>query len=284
MSTPEIVIRPRAAWLRLDLKELADFRDLMWLLVRRDFVAKYKQTILGPAWFVLQPLMTTLVFTLLFSGVLGIKTGNVPPILFYLCGQLAWNYFGQTLNGTGNTFTHNAHLFSKVYFPRLVVPLAVSISNLVAFGVQLGLFLVVYAWYAVTQPAAIQPSWLIVTLPLVLVQTGLTAFGVGLWIAGLTAKYRDFAHLLGFLTQLWMYGTPVIYPLSTLLEKLPPHWQWLAYVNPMTAPVETFKAAFLGAGTVTPTLVLVSVAISVVVGVTGLFYFQRVERSFVDTA
>lgn len=284
MNTPEIVIRPRAAWLRLDLKELAEFRDLLWLLVRRDFVAKYKQTILGPAWFIVQPLMTTLVFTLLFSQVLGIKTGNVPPILFYLCGQLAWNYFSQTLNATGNTFTNNAHLFSKVYFPRLVVPLSVVVSNLAAFAVQLILFLAFYAWYAVTKPEAIQPSLLILALPLVLLQTALVAFGVGLWIAGLTAKYRDFSHLLGFLTQLWMYGTPVIYPLSTLLEKLPPHWQWLAYVNPMTAPVETFKQAFLGAGTVTPLATGISAGITVVVAFTGLFYFQRVERSFVDTA
>lgn len=280
MNTPiETVIRPRRSWLRLNFSELVQYRDLLLILVRRDFVAKYKQTVLGPAWFVIQPLLTTLVFTVVFGKVAKVPTDGVPPMLFYLCGLLGWNYFAQTLNATGNTFTHNAHIFGKVYFPRLVVPLSLVISNLFAFGIQLVVFLGFYAHYRwnLGTPLAIDST--IGLLPVVILHSAVLALGAGLWISALTAKYKDFSHLLGFLTQLWMFATPVIYPLSQIPEK----WRWLAVANPMTTVVETYKRMFLGTGTVEPAHYALSLAVTLFIAITGLLYFQRVERTVVDT-
>lgn len=277
--TQEVVIRPRRSWLRFDFGELVQYRDLLLILVRRDFVSKYKQTVLGPAWFVIQPVLTTLVFTVVFGNVAKVPTDGVPPLLFYLCGLLGWNYFAQTLNATGNTFTNNSHIFGKVYFPRLVVPLSLVISNLFAFGIQLVVFLLFYAHYRwiVGTPLAFDST--IALLPLVVIHSAVLALGAGLWISALTAKYKDFSHLLGFLTQLWMFATPVIYPLS----QIPGKWRWLAVANPMAPVVELYKRMFIGAGTVEPAHYALSWAVTLIIALTGMLYFQRVERTVVDT-
>lgn len=277
----QLVIRPSQSWLRIDYRSLWQYRDLLLLLVRRDFVSKYKQTVLGPAWFILQPLLTTLVFTVIFGGLARLSTDGVPPVLFYLCGLTAWSYFAQSVTSTSSTFVSNAHLFGKVYFPRLIVPLSSVLSNLLAFAIQLATFLAVYAYFKLVTAAGATfgPRPELLLFPLLVVQIAMLSLGVGLWMSALTAKYRDFAHLSGFMIQLWMYATPVIYPLSVVPEK----WRWVAVLNPMTVPVESFKALFLGVGSVSPAHIGLSVAVSVCVLLTGLLAFQNVERNFVDS-
>lgn len=279
-STAEIVIRPTRGWFRLDLADLWRYRDLLWLLVHRDFVSKYKQTVLGPAWFILQPLMMTAVFTVVFGMVARIPTDGVPPVLFYLAGLLGWSYFAQTFQVTSSTLTFNASIFGKVYFPRLVVPLSTVISGLLAFGLQLATFLAFLGYYKFFTPAGagLTVGTGILWFPAVMVQIAALSLGVGLWMAALTAKYRDFAFLSGFLVQIWMYATPVIYPLS----RIPEEWRWVAAVNPMTTPVESIKLMFLGQGTVDPLHAAISVGLTLFFLVTGLALFQKVERTFVD--
>lgn len=280
-STHEIRIRPNQSWLRLDWRALFEYQDLLFLLVRRDFVSKYKQTVLGPVWFVLQPLLTTVVFTVVFGGFARIPTGGVPPILFYLCGLLGWGYLAQIFNSTSATFVTNASLFGKVYFPRLVVPLATVLSSLFAFGIQLVTFLAFYLAYKLSPGTAslFGFRWQIIMLPLLVLQIAALSLGVGLWMSALTAKYRDFFHLSGFIVQLWMYATPVIYPLSAVPER----WRWLVALNPMSVPVECCRYMFLGTGGVSPGEIAVSVAATVLLLFSGLLLFQKVERTFVDT-
>ena len=282
-SAYERVIRPRRAWYEIDWARLFHYRDLLWILVRRDFVARYQQTILGPVWFMLQPLLTTAVFTLVFARALGTKTDEVPPFLFYLCGMLAWGYFSNVLNGTGSTFTVNAAMFGKVYFPRVIVPVAAVISNLMAFAVQAVTFLVVYGGYLLFSErarAVIHPDPLaLALLPLLLVQTAVLGLGFGLVLSAASAKYRDLQHAVPLLVQLWMFATPVIYPLS----QLGPRAQWIAALNPLTSIVELFRRAFFGVGTVTPGQVGLSVTATLLVLLVGFAWFQRVERTVVDT-
>lgn len=277
----ELVIRPTRGWFHLNLGDLWRYRDLLFLLVHRDFVAKYKQTILGPAWFILQPLLTTLVFTVIFGKVAKIPTDGLPLVLFYLAGLLGWSYFAQTFQTTSGTLIANAHLFGKVYFPRLVVPLSAVISNLLAFSLQLGTFLCFWGYYKffTVAGASFGFSSAIVWLPLLMVQLAALSLGVGLWLSALTAKYRDFVHVSGFIIQIWMYATPVIYPLSQIPEK----WRWLAVLNPMTMPVEAMKYMFLGQGIVIPTYLSVSLGMTGLLLLTGVLIFNKVERTFVDT-
>lgn len=277
----ETVIRPSTGWLNVDLAGLWRYRDLLWVLVHRDFVARYKQTVLGPLWFIVQPLLTTLVFAVIFGKVAHIPTDGVPPFLFYLTGLLGWNFFANTFTGTSNTLAANAGIFGKVYFPRLIVPIATVISGGIALGIQLVTFLLVWASYRYGTPAGgdLQLSWTVLWFPLALLQIAVLSLGAGLWMSALTAKYRDFAFLSGFLVQLWMYATPVIYPLSAV----PARWRWLAAINPMTVPVDAIKAIFLGQGVVTPTLALISGLVTLVILLGGLVVFGKVERTFVDT-
>ena len=274
-------IRARQRWLHLPLREIADYRDLLFLLVRRDFVAKYKQTLLGPLWFIIQPLLTTLVFAIIFGNVAKIPTDGLPPVLFYLCGLLGWTYFAQTFNTTSTTFVTNAPLFGKVYFPRLIVPLSVTVSNLLAFALNLLIFCGFLAYFNFFTAAgdSLHVTWNAFLLPLLIVQLAATALGVGLWVSALTAKYRDLTHLSAFLIQLLMYATPVIYPLS----QIPSNWQWLASLNPMTMIVENFRLMFLGQATASVALTLLSAGISFVLLFTGILLFQRTERTFIDT-
>lgn len=280
-SPYELRIRPNRNWVRLDWRGLWQYRDLLLLLVRRDFVSRYKQTILGPVWFVLQPLLMTATFTVVFGTVAQIPTDGVPSVLFYLCGLLGWTYFSQNFQSTSTALIGNAALFRKVYFPRLIAPLAAVLSNLFAFAIQLVSFLAIYAFYKSFTQAGQQfgMRWEVIALPLIVLQIALFSLGVGLWLSALTVKYRDFQHLSSFLIQIWMYATPVIYPLSRVPEK----WRWIAILNPMTMPVETMKHVLLGTGSSNPDYLAVSVAGTLVTLVSGLLVFQKVERTFVDT-
>jgi len=280
-SNYEIVIRPTRGWLQLNLGEIWQYRDLLFLLVHRDFVAKYKQTILGPAWFVLQPLLTTVVFSIVFGEIAKIPTDDLPRMLFYLAGLLGWNYFAQTFQSTSATLVANAGIFGKVYFPRLVVPLSAVISNLFAFALQLATLLAVWIYFKLFTSAGglFGFSASIVWFPLVLLQVAALSLGVGLWLSALTAKYRDFTFLSGFIIQIWMYATPVIYPLSQIPEK----WRWIAVLNPMTMPVEAIRIMFLGQGTVVGAYVLLSLSITVLLLLSGILVFSKVEKTFIDT-
>ena len=277
---PEIVIEPTHGQRFVNWRDLYAYRDLMWLLVWRDFATRYKQTVLGPLWHIFQPLLTTIVFTVVFSQVAELPTDGLPPTLFYLCGLLAWNYFSQTFNSTSSTLTANAGLFGKVYFPRLIVPLASAISNGVSFLIQLCSFFAILFLYRASHPTVVcGPRWeAIVLLPLILLQLAAFSLGVGLWLSALTSKFRDFSVLSGFMLQLWMYLTPVIMPLA----KVPPQWHKFIAANPVTMPVECFRYLLLGQGWINVSLIYVSIGATVVTLITGILVFQRIEKSFVD--
>lgn len=272
------LIRPRSGWFDINLSELWSFRDLILLFVRRDFVAYYKQTILGPFWFLLQPLFSTLVFTIIFGKIAHIPTDGLPQILFYMSGITVWNYFSSCLTSTSNTFVNNAGIFGKVYFPRLVVPISVVITNLLTFTIQFGLFLA-FLFYFYFNGSSIRPGWWILLTPLLLVQMAALGLGVGILVSSMTTKYRDLAFAVGFGVQLWMYATPIVYPLS----QIPTKWQWLFALNPMTAIVETFRYAFLGSGTIQPWVMGLSLMITFIILVIGIVLFSRVEKTFMDT-
>jgi len=280
-SNYEIVFRPTRGWFEPSLTDVWQYRDLLFLLVHRDFVARYKQTILGPTWFVLQPLLTTIVFSVIFGEVAKIPTDGLPPMLFYLTGLLGWNYFAQTFSSVSGTLVNNAALFGKVYFPRLIVPLSVVISNFFTFALQLATLLTLWIYFKLFTDAGplFGLSVGIVWLPLVLLQVAALSLGGGLWLSALTAKYRDLVVLSGFIIQIWMYATPVIYPLSQIPEK----WRWLAVLNPMTMPVEAIRVMFLGRGTIMMAYLALSVGITILVLISGLLVFNRVEQTFIDT-
>ena len=276
----EVTLRPNTSWLQLELKGIWQYRDLLSLLVWRDFVAKYKQTILGPLWFIIQPLMNSLVFTLIFGKVVQLSTDGLPPFLFYLCGQLGWNYFAQNFGANSATLLNNAGLFGKVYFPRLVVPLASLVSNLLTFLIQAATFFAFYLYFKYGLKAGgFQMDWRAVFLPLLVLQSAALSLGLGLFMSSLTAKYRDLSHLTPFLIQIWMYGTPVIYPLS----KFPEQWRWIVALNPMTSIVEAYRLVLLGTGTVEPLSLLCSAVFTVAVLIAGMLLFGKVEKTFVDT-
>jgi lipopolysaccharide transport system permease protein len=254
------------------------YRDLVMLFVRRDFVSNYKQTILGPIWFFIQPLLTTITFYVIFGRVAKLGTDGIPPFVFYLAGNTVWGYFSQSLTAVSTVFTTNAAMFSKVYFPRLTMPLSIVISNLVRFGIQFGLFLLVWGYYLATN-TSIHPGWQIVLTPVLVVLMGLLSLGLGMIFSALTTKYRDLAMLLTFGVQLALYATPVIYPLS----KVPAQYLWLLLANPMSAIVETFRVGFLGTGIFSWLYLGYSVAITLFILLVGVVIFNRVEKSFTDT-
>lgn len=279
--TYEVVIRPKQPWLYFDWRGLIQYRDLFWEMVRRDFSARYKQTILGPAWFVINPLINAVIMFLVFVKGLGVTTDGVHPILFYLGGQLGWSYFSQVLGGTSNTLGGNVHVFGKVYFPRLVVPFSVVASNLISLAIQLATFAVTFAYLALTDSAvASRPTLWVAALPLIVLHTAMLALGTGLILSAVSAKYRDFSHLTSYLMQLWMYVTPLMYPLSQIPEK----WRWAFMLNPMTSIIEQFRAILLGTPGVTLSQYGFSVAVTLVLFVTGVLLFQRTARTFIDYA
>jgi len=275
----EIVLRPDTGWRSAELAGLWQYRDLLSLLVWRDFVSKYKQTVLGPLWFIVQPVAMTLVFAVIFGKIAGLSTDGLPPVLFYLCGQLGWNYFSQTFTSNSTTFVTNSALFSKVYFPRLVVPVAALVSNLIAFAIQFATFVGFYLYFKyVLHAGGFAAGWMVTLLPLLVLQTALLSLGASLVMSAATAKYRDLTHLSALLLQIWMYATPVIYPLS----KFPADWRWIAVLNPMTPIVEAFRLVLLGTGTVQPLDLAVSIGTTMVLLAAGLVLFGRMEKTFVD--
>jgi lipopolysaccharide transport system permease protein len=280
-SFKTIHIRPRKGTFDIEWLSLWRYRDLMRMLVYREFATRYKQTILGPAWYVIQPLLTTLIFIAIFGYVAKISTDGTPPILFYLCGLLGWNYFSMTLAATSNVFQSNAQIFGKVYFPRILVPLSSAVSQGFGWSVQILTFLIFFGYFLLftEDGSGLEPQWGLVAVPLLVVQAALTALGAGFWLSALTAKYRDLQQIQAFLLQAWMYLTPVVYPLS----QIPERWQWLSGLNPMTMVVENMRIAFLGSGTFRADLTVMSVVITVVLFISGFVRFQMAERSFIDS-
>ena len=272
------VIAPRSGWFDIHPGEVWKYRDLIGLFVWRDFVSIYKQTILGPLWYLIQPLLTTFVFTVIFGKVAGLSTDGLPPFLFYLCGVVAWRYFADCLNNTSNTFVTNAHIFGKVYFPRLTVPVAVVLSNLMAFGIQLALFLCFFLYYLMTSDL-VHPQPALLLLPVLVLQMAALGLGFGIIVSSMTTRYRDLTHLVSFGVHLWMYATPVVYPASAIPDK----WRWILLANPMTSVIEGFRYAFLGTGSIDLRSWLISLAGTVAVLLLGIILFSRVEKTFMDT-
>jgi lipopolysaccharide transport system permease protein len=277
----EIVIKPCKSWFGLDLAEIWRYRDLLFLLVHRDFVSNYKQTILGPLWFIIQPLITTIIFTIIFGKVAQIPTDGMPPMLFYLAGLLGWNFFSRTLNGTSSTLVSNVGLFGKVYFPRLVVPIAAVVSNYIALAIQLVTFLCFWTYYKFFSSVgpSIHIGWDILAFPLIILQISALALGVGLWLSALTAKYRDLAFLTATIVQLWMYATPIIYPVSQIPEK----WRWVSSLNPMEMPVVAIRDMFIGQNISPIGDFGLSFAMTLFILASGILIFNKVEKTFVDT-
>ncbi len=262
----------------MNLSELWCYRDLISLFVWRDFVSVYKQTILGPLWFIIQPLLTTIVFTVIFGNIAKLSTDGLPPFLFYLSGVIAWRYFADCLNNTSNTFVNNAQIFGKVYFPRLTVPVSIVISNLISFGIQFLLFLGYFLYYWQNN-SAIRPQPALLFLPILIIQMAALGLGFGIIVSSMTTRYRDLTHLVGFGVQLWMYATPVVYPVSSLPYK----WRLLLILNPMAPVIEGFRYAFLGTGTINMRSWFISLLITIFILFVGIILFSRVEKSFVDT-
>lgn len=274
----DLVIQPQSAWFDLHLGDLWRYRDLIGLFVWRDFVSQYKQSILGPVWFLLQPLLSTIVFTVIFGNIAGLSTDGLPKILFYFSGQVVWDYFSGALTATSTTFVSNAHLFGKVYFPRLAVPVSIVISQLLQFGLRLTFFLafLFYFWW---RGAAVHLTAAVLLLPVLLAIMAALALGLGIVFSSLTTKYRDLRFLLTFGVQLLMYATPVIYPLSSM----PGRYRLLILANPMTPIVEAFRYACMGTGSFTAWQLAYSAGFAAVVLLLGILLFTRVERNFMDT-
>jgi len=275
----DMTIEPQRSLLDLRLGELWRYRDLVMLFVRRDFVAVYKQTILGPLWYLIQPLLTTITFTVIFGNIASLPTDGLPQFLFYMSGTVVWGYFAACLTKTSETFVQNANLFGKVYFPRMAVPVSILFSNLITFLIQFVMFLVFVVIF-VLRGTDIQVNWLWIALsPLLMLMMAGLGLGLGILISSLTTKYRDLRFLVQFGVQLLMYATPVIYPVSSI----PTRFQWIILANPMTPIVEAFRYAFLGAGTVNVNHLLYSFGFMLVVVFLGTVIFNRVEQTFMDT-
>lgn len=272
------IISPSTSLLDLKLGELWRYRDLVMMFVRRDFTASFKQTVLGPVWFFVQPLLTTITFVVIFGRIAGISTDGVPPLVFYLGGIAIWNYFSECLTKTASVFRENAGIFGKVYFPRLTMPVSIVISNLVKFGIQLSLFLAVWVYYLV-KDHSVHPNAYLLLVPVLVILMGLMALGLGMIITAMTTKYRDLVFLLAFGVQLLMYATPVIYPLSTLSSK----YKWVILANPLSSIVETFRYAFTGSGSFSWMYFGYSTVFTILILILGTIVFNKVERSFTDT-
>lgn len=275
------IIEPETGLFDLRLKEVWRYRDLLTLLVRRDFVSNFKQTVLGPVWFFIQPLLTTIIFTVIFGRIAGLAPGGVPTLLFYLSGITMWNYFSECLTKTSTVFRDNASIFGKVYFPRLIMPLSIVVSNLLRMAVQLLLFVIMWAYYLIFTNSPMAPNSVMLLLPVLIIIMAGMGLGLGLIISAMTNKYRDLSFLLVFAVQLMMYATPVITPLSKVSEQ----YAWLMKINPMTAIIETFRYGFLGSGSgiLDWNLLFYSAGFMIVTLIIGVITFNKVEKSFMDT-
>jgi len=275
----DLIIEPNTSIFHLSFKDLWRYRDLLFLLVKRDFISFYKQTILGPLWFFLQPLFTTLIYVIIFSKLAGISTDSLPSPLFYMVGVVAWNYFADCLTKTSTIFRDNATMFGKVYFPRLIMPLSVVLSNLVKFGVQLILLLLLFLYYILFRDFVPATNIYILFFPVAVLIMAAFGLASGLIISALTTKYRDLSFLVSFGVQLLMYATPVIYPLSRVPEK----YKWLISINPMSGIFEAIRFGLLGRGTFNWSIIAYSAAVTVILLIAGILVFNKVEKNFVDT-
>ncbi len=275
----DMVILPKAGLFEVNMKELWHYRDLMLLFVRRDFVAQYKQTVLGPVWHVIQPIFTTVIYVMLFGKIANIPTDNISPVLFYMSGITIWNYFSLCLTSTSNSFVGNASIFGKVYFPRLIIPISVAISTMIRFAIQFLLLLAVIIWYHFRgYPIHLTVNWLLI--PVFVLMLAFTGLGLGIIISSITTKYRDFTVLLAFSIQLAMYATPVAYPASFLAHK---KYSWIVHYNPLAPIIEGFRFALFGKGTFTFEGLGYSAVFMAVVLFIGILLFNKVEKTFMDT-
>ncbi len=278
-SLYHVHLAPKNGWFDINLKEVWHYRDLIGLFTKRSFILRYKQTILGPLWIIFQPLITTLIYTFVFGGIAGIPTDGVPSVLFYMGGNAVWGFFAACLNGTASTFTGNAGVFGKVYFPRLVSPISTVLYSMVDFGIQLAMFLCFWLYFLLT--GQVSPNYEgILMLPVIVLYLGMLGLGCGIIVSSLTTKYRDLTMLVTFGVQLWMYITPVVYPASTLGNG---GLYTLVMLNPVTCAVETFRWAFLGQGAFEPLFWLISAGVMFVVLFLGIIIFSKVEKTFMDT-
>tara|TARA_X000000368_G_scaffold407070_1_gene386084 strand:- start:675 stop:1535 length:861 start_codon:yes stop_codon:yes gene_type:complete len=274
----DLIIKPKSGWINVDISEIFKYWDLIFLFVKRDFVTFYKQTILGPLWYIIQPLFNTVVFTFIFGQVAKISTDGLPPFLFYLSGNVVWGYFAHCLSETSKTFISNSQVFGKVYFPRITVPISIAITSLFQLTIQFLIFIGFYSYF-IFNGASINPTINVITFPLIILHMALLSTGIGMIISALTAKYRDLSFAMGFVVQLWMYLTPIVYPLSEVPEK----FRIFILINPMTAVVESFRGSFLGVSSITFNEVIASVVCSIVLFLVGVVVFNRVEKTFMDT-
>lgn len=274
----DLTIKPQTHWYDLRIKEIFKYKDLLFLFVKRDFISIYKQTILGPLWFFIQPIITAITFTVIFGNLAKISTDGLPQILFYMCGITLWNYFADTLIKTADTFSSNVNIFGKVYFPRMIVPLSVVVSNLIKLGIQFLLFLCIWIYYLI-QSDLIHPNKMLVLIPYLIILIGFMALSFGIIISSLTTKYRDLKFLVTFGIQLMMYASPIVYPLSIVPEK----YKWIIIANPVTSIIESFKYAFLGVGEFNWFYLGYSTLFTIMLFMIGLVIFHRVEKSFMDT-
>ncbi|VAW22755.1 O-antigen export system, permease protein [hydrothermal vent metagenome] len=274
-------ITPKNKLFNLNLKEVWQYRDLLMLFVKRDVVTLYKQTILGPLWYLIQPLFTSVIFTVIFNKIAGIDTGNIPPFLFNLAGVTSWNYFKECLTATSDTFKKNANLFGKVYFPRIIMPISIVISNLLKFGIQLGVFVGFYVYY-VFKGFEIAPNSLVLLYPLLIIIMGMLGLGLGMIISSMVTKYRDLTFLVSFGVQLLMYVSAVMYPISLVKEKLATY-SWIVEYNPMAHIIETSRIMLLNDGKFDFYGIIYSTIITIIIFFVGLLIFNRTEKSFIDT-
>ena len=274
-------ITPKNKFFTLNLKEVWQYRDLLLLFVKRDVVTVYKQTVLGPLWYLIQPLFTSITFTIIFNNLAGINTGTVPPFLFNLAGITVWNYFTACLTGTSNTFGANAGIFGKVYFPRIIVPMSIVISNLLKFGIQFFIFIAFYVYYY-SQGAAISLNGISVLFPFLIVVMGVLGLGLGMFISSLVTKYRDFSYLIGFGVQLLMYVSAVVYPMALVKEKMP-DYAWLVQYNPLAYIIETSRYMLLNVGHISYGGLAYTFVITLVIFLMGVLIFNKTEKSFIDT-
>ena len=274
-------ITPKNKFFSLNLKEVWQYRDLLFLFVKRDVITVYKQTVLGPLWYLIQPLFTSVTFTIIFNNVAGIDTGSIPPFLFNLAGIMVWNYFTACLNGTSDTFKSNAGIFGKVYFPRIITPLSVVISNLIKFGIQFLIFVVFYIFYYF-KGADLNLNSLVLFFPALIIIMGILGLGLGMIISSMVTKYRDFSYLVSFGIQLLMYLSAVMYPMELIKEKLP-KYGWIVEYNPLAYIIETARYMLLGVGEISILGLCYTLGVTIAVFFIGLLIFNKTEKSFIDT-
>jgi lipopolysaccharide transport system permease protein len=275
----DLVIASESKWWNIPFKEIWRYRDLLWILLKRDYKASFRQTILGPLWFFIQPIFTTLMYTVVFNRVAKLGTDGMPPILFYLSGVILWNYFSTSITSTSSAFISNASIFGKVYFPRLIIPISIVLSNMMKLMVQFSFFLAVFFYYWQQGGSSIQPSWHVFLFPLLFLLMGILGLAIGMLISTFTTKYRDFQYLITFGIQLLMYATPIVYP-SSMVKGI---WHDILVLNPMTGIVEGFRYSFLGTGSFEWGMIGYSFIFSILLLAISVVFFNKVEKKFMDT-